>query len=288
MAGNAQAVPPKPVIEQVMRDLPVTAASFIVTVYGDVVVPRGGVMWIGSLIETCAPLGINENLVRTAVSRLVANGQLAGERNGRRSFYRLAPSVRAEFAQAARLLYGRRRACESWLVLLAPDMTEDLARRHSMARMGGDVWLCPAGDDLPATAGVVLRARPVGDPAQWAPLAALWDLEGLQARYGAMLARFQPLADAVQGGEAISDEDALIARLLLVHVYRGVVLRDPGLPPAALPENWPGNRAQDLFRGLYRHLSPQADRHVADRIEGADGVLPKSTDQTEARMAALI
>lgn len=72
--------------------LTVTAASFIVAVYGDVVVPRGEVLWMGSLIGICARIGISENLVRTATSRLVAAGRLEGERAGRRSFYRLAPA----------------------------------------------------------------------------------------------------------------------------------------------------------------------------------------------------
>lgn len=53
------------------------------TIYGDVVEPRGGIARIGNPIETCAEVGISENLVRTAVSRLVAAGQLSGEREGR-------------------------------------------------------------------------------------------------------------------------------------------------------------------------------------------------------------
>ena len=66
-------------------------------------VPRGGVLWTGTLIELCGSAGINESLVRTAVSRLVAAERLAGERIGRRSYYRLAEAARAEFQQAADL-----------------------------------------------------------------------------------------------------------------------------------------------------------------------------------------
>ena len=69
------------------------AASFIVTIYGDVVEPRGGLLWMGTLIEVCARAGISETRVRTAVSRLVAAGRLEGTREGRRSFYRLTPSA---------------------------------------------------------------------------------------------------------------------------------------------------------------------------------------------------
>ena len=45
------------------------AASFIVTIYGDVVEPRGGTLAMATLIDSCARHGISESLVRTAVSR---------------------------------------------------------------------------------------------------------------------------------------------------------------------------------------------------------------------------
>ena len=270
-------------IQRLTADLPITAGSFIVTVYGDVVVPRGEVLWIGSLIAICARIGISENLVRTAVSRLVAAGRLEGERVGRRSFYRLAPAARAEFADAARLLYARPQPSGDWLVMLDPDMPEDLARRHRMARMGGDLWICPARGGSPATGGLALRAVPVAGLDQLPRLAAFWDLAALARGYRTVLDRFGPLAE----GPALSPEDALIARLLLVHLYRGVLLRDPGLPPGALPPDWPGTDAQALFRNLYTALTPLAEPHVARVMEGENGPLPEATPRTEARLKTL-
>jgi len=52
----------------VLDGLSLRAGSFIVTLYGDVVEPRGGRLWMGNIIETCASMGISETLVRTAVS----------------------------------------------------------------------------------------------------------------------------------------------------------------------------------------------------------------------------
>jgi PaaX-like protein len=57
---------------------PPRATGFIVTVCGDVVVPRRGVLWMGTLVRICAGLGLSEGLVRTAMSRLVAGGRLGG------------------------------------------------------------------------------------------------------------------------------------------------------------------------------------------------------------------
>ena len=58
-------------IRSILTGTELRSASFIVTLYGDVAVPRGGVLWTGTLIEICARVGISESLVRTAVSRLV-------------------------------------------------------------------------------------------------------------------------------------------------------------------------------------------------------------------------
>ena len=102
------------------------AASFIVTVYGDVVEPRGGLLWMGTLVEVCALAGISETRVRTAVSRLVAAGRLEGTRVGRRSYYRLTPAAGAEFAAAAERSSRRR-----------PPPTAGWSRSRRRRRRGG-------------------------------------------------------------------------------------------------------------------------------------------------------
>ena len=72
-----------------------------------------------------------------------------------------------------------------------------------------------------------------------------------------------------------------------MHLYRGVLLRDPGLPPEALPPDWPGTEAQALFRSLYPALSPLAEAHIARVMVGEDGPLAETTPRTQARLHAL-
>ena len=43
---------------------PIRAGSLIITVYGDAILPRGGTVWLGSLINLLEPLGLNQRLVR--------------------------------------------------------------------------------------------------------------------------------------------------------------------------------------------------------------------------------
>ncbi|MFM7341216.1 MAG: phenylacetic acid degradation operon negative regulatory protein PaaX, partial [Betaproteobacteria bacterium] len=111
------------------------AGSIIVTVFGDAVLPRGGRIWLGSLIGLLAPLGLGDRLVRTAVFRLVQDDWLEAVALGRRSDYRLTPAGQRRFLEASRHIY----AAESmpwdqrWRLItvtgeLAPDQRERLRR----------------------------------------------------------------------------------------------------------------------------------------------------------------
>lgn len=273
-------------IAEILRRMRLNAAAFIVTVYGDIAVPRGGVLWTGTLIELCGSAGINESLVRTAVSRLVAAERLAGERIGRRSYYRLAEAARAEFQQAADLLYGPDQPGRGWQVLHAPDLTPDDARRLRLGHMGGPVFIRPERGQAPPPGALVLHAGEVADPAR---LAGFWDLSALQEGYAEFIASFSPLlAVADEGGCRLADGDALTARLLLVHAYRHVLLRDPRLPQAALPVDWNGGEARRLFRRLYLALTPATERHVAAHLEGTDGFLPAHTPESLSRIPVVV
>lgn len=259
------------------------AAAFIVTVYGDVVLPRGRVLWTGTLIDICGHVGISESRVRTAVSRLVAAQRLKGERAGRRSFYRLDVSARQEFEQAALLLFAADVPARGWQILHAPELTVDAACAMRMGHMGGQVFIRPDRGQPAPEGAVVFHAITAAAADQ---VGRYWDLSALDARYGEMLARFGPLEAATREAP-LGGSDALVARLLLVHAYRHVLLRDPRLPAAALPRDWKGSAARELFRTLYLRLSPAAESHIAARFQGENGPLPARTPESEARLAGL-
>ncbi|PQV53799.1 PaaX family transcriptional regulator [Defluviimonas denitrificans] len=270
----------EPLVTAVLKDLDVRAASFIVTIYGDVVVPRGGVLWTGTLIEICDRVGINESLVRTAVSRLVAANRLRGERVGRHSYYRLDASAQREFDQAAGLLYAPEVPGSGWQILHAPGLSPDDAWRQRMGHMGGSVFIRPDRGQTPPDGAMCFHAD---DPADVAQVAQFWDLTALDARYADFLSRFSPVAAAGR----LSDECSLVLRLLLVHAFRGVVLRDPRLPAVALPPDWKGHAARSLFRMLYLRLTPPAEGWIGARFEGAGGRLPDQTPISIGRLQSL-
>src|ERR1700730_10029823 len=92
------------IVEQLKRE-PSRTGSIVITVFGDAIVPRGGSVWLGTLLEFFEALDIDSGVVRTAMSRLATDGWLERNKIGRNSFYRLAKKGQQTFAAATKHIY---------------------------------------------------------------------------------------------------------------------------------------------------------------------------------------
>lgn len=267
------------------EDGPPRAAAMIVTIYGDVVDPRGGSLWMGDLIDLCAKLGLSETLVRTAVSRLVTAGQLEGTRLGRRSYYALTADARVEYRVAAEQIYGPPNNTKGWSWLISPDEPDEAAT-EGFAHLGGGLWLAPGQRTKGNAGGSVMHATTLGDATALAKLALRhWELDRHSSAYSRFLARFAPLEQ--DAPSTLEPDLALIMRLSLVHAYRHAVLRDPHLPVEALPPDWPAAKARALFSKLYSALTPAAERAIVASLSARNGPLESATDLSRARLEQL-
>lgn len=272
------------------------AGSLITTVFGDAIAPRGGSVWIGSLIRCLAEFGASERLVRTSMFRLTRDGWFDVQQVGRRSYYRLTASGAARFEQATHRIYGEPR--QHWdgrwtLALLAGigGDAKDSARKElgwlGFGALTANIMAHPAPDDGDLAALlqrlglsddlVVVQGRTLA-PAQDQALRAMaqksWDLADIDARYGAFIRRFRPVYTAVRKVRAIDPATAFQVRTLLIQEYRKILLRDPLLPSELLPEGWQGTVAYQLCRNLYRSVYQAADEFLGTAMETADGPLP--------------
>ncbi len=280
---------------------PLGAGSFIVTLYGDAIVPRGGLVWLGNVIAVCAEVGISETLVRTAVSRLVAAGHLSGERDGRRSFYRLTAASRQDFESAAEIIYGgpKQSHGQEWSLLVLPSRNlTDLERRDLVKQghglLGPSLALRAQDSQLPTSIAGALRFNAaVLDKAgreQLRQLAAdAWSLDSLSLRYRQFRDSYAPLLAALEADtdDPLDAQLCLALRLLLVHDYRHVVLDDPGLPQDLLPQDWLGPVARDLFVALYAQLNDKAERAIAATFIDMQGPLVFEPKLLSRRLSAL-
>ncbi len=92
------------IIDQLKRE-PSRTGSIVITLFGDAIVPRGGSVWLGTLLEFFETIDIDSGVVRTAMSRLAADGWLERHKVGRNSFYRLVKKGRQTFDAATRHIY---------------------------------------------------------------------------------------------------------------------------------------------------------------------------------------
>src|SRR5258706_14490286 len=74
------------IIEQLKRE-PSRTGSIVITVFGDAIVPRGGSVWLGTLLEFFKGLDIDSGVVRTAMSRLAGDGRAGRGQGGRQKFF---------------------------------------------------------------------------------------------------------------------------------------------------------------------------------------------------------
>jgi phenylacetic acid degradation operon negative regulatory protein len=260
---------------------PSRTGSLIVSIYGDAVLPRGGALALATVATVCGALGSGDGAVRTAMSRLTAEGWLERSRVGRNSFYRLAPRGRATFAEASARIYGMARP--GWdgrfVLVLAGNGAAANGRGDPghIGRIGSGLLVAPSPlggpYDAPLPAGIRLEAR-APDAEDARRLAArAWPLAEIAARYERFLACLEP--DPALGRDApLTDLEALLLRVLLIHEYRKILLRDPLLPDALLPADWPGRRAQRHCAKLYRRLVPASERWLDRHGRTEAGPLP--------------
>jgi len=280
----------------------VQAGSLIITVFGDAILPRGGRIWLGSLIRLLEPLELNERLIRTSVFRLVKEEWLRTETVGRRADYVLTPSGRRRFEEASRHIYASHAPLwdRRWRLILVvgdlePKVREQVRRAlfwQGFGVLGGDCFVHPSAElssvldalvaeGLSSALGSLLPlfaadSRSALSASDSDLVRRSWDLGSLAEAYGQFVSVYMPILDELRRDHLtdVSEQDAFLVRALLIHDYRRLLLRDPELPEVLLPGDWPGQQARLLCKELYKRLEPLSSRHLDKMLCLSDGRVP--------------
>ena len=252
------------------------ARSALFDVYGDHLGDRGYVAPVAALVRLLEPLGIAAPAVRTAVSRMVAQGWLepVGLADGRG--YRATGHAVRRLSDTGDRVYGRadRRWDGHWHLAMLSLPRDRSARQRLRADLGflgyapltDELWVSPwpreeLADVVRESGAEVTVARADRFDPPDAPRRA-WDLDALASAYDAWLATAADTTTAQLAAHEDPDEAAFSARFLLVHEWRKFLFRDPGLPDAVLPADWAGDRAAACFDRLSSALLPRASAYV--------------------------
>lgn len=285
-------------IQQAVTAMPISGTSLIASLYGDCLSQRGGEVWLGSVAALLEGLGFGERFVRTALFRLNKEEWLDVVRIGRRSFYRLSDKGLRLTRRAESKIY-RANAPEwdgTWLLLLSEGLEKNtLAEVKKQLIWQGFGVLAPSLLASPsqklADVQSLLHEAGVAENVIFfeahSPLALsraalrerveeCWHLTEQNAMYEAFITLFRPLLPLLRDAEddELTPERCFQIRLLLIHFYRRVVLKDPLLPEELLPAHWLGQTARQLCINIYQRVAPGAQAFVSEKGESSVGELP--------------
>lgn len=297
-------------VEEFKEQRPIRGGSLIITIYGDAISPRGGTVWLGSLIKLLEPLGLNQRLVRTSIFRLTKEGWLTSTQVGRRSYYSLTDTGRRRFESAFKRIYAELYPEWDgiWDMIITTQLDNELRKVvkkelewQGFGNISAGVMAHPMADmeeanntlqELCVNNDVIhMRSEMVGNQTT-APLKELvhecWNLQQLTEDYQAFLDQFRPVLRALETCEEDLDpEQCFQLRTLLIHHYRRVLLRDPLLPEKLLPADWAGTSARVLCRNIYRLIQAPAELFLTQTQETADGALPEAAPRFYKRFGGL-
>lgn len=296
-------------IQNFQEQQPLKVGSLIITVYGDMLALRGGAAWLGSVINLLAPLGINARHVRTAVSRLNRDNWISPHQVGRKSYYSLTGSGRRRFRNATPQIYAGPRSNwdRRWTLVILPDhknINKDLAVKElgwlGFGRIAKGILAHPMPDmrplertldDLNIRNHVIILQRASHELTASAALDTMvkgcWNLEELSVKYGKFLERYRPVYQRLSAGDIPEEMDCLLTRILMIHEYRKILLRDPRLPDMLMPAHWEGNSAYELCRNIYRLLLKKSENCLSTIIATEQGRLPPPDKEFFQRFGGL-
>lgn len=301
----------KQAVDDFIQSEALSGTSLVMTIFGDSIFHRGGVVSLASLIQLMEVFGFNERSVRTAVFRLVQNGWLISEKIGRTSYYRITESSRQRFMTADQKIYSFRHHewDQKWdLVLLSSVELENKVNLKKelewigFANIATNVMAYPGCDQLKlqnlllnlkmTDQVVIFKAETLqfwqeSFPTIKRMVEINWPINELHQRYEKFIGDFREFLNLINQSDDMSSSQAFQIRILLIHQYRRILLKDPNLPFELLPSNWLSLIARNLSSNLYQTVFVSADEFFIDIARTAEGLMPPAHPQFYKRFGGL-
>jgi phenylacetic acid degradation operon negative regulatory protein len=271
---------------------PPRSKSLIFDIYGGFVRPLGGWIAIADLITLMDDLGVDQQTVRSSVSRMSRKGMLVRRRLADRSGYELSPQAEAILEEGdQRIFAGTQPAviADGWALAVFSVPEDQRGKRHQLrsqltwlgfGNLGGGVWLAPRRVlERGAEAVRRLQLEQYVDLfeahyREFDELRALvdrcWDLDRVGGLYAEFVETVTPLLGRWRrSGTADRERLAFIDFTTVLHRWRKMPYLDPGLPLELLPGDWRGTRAAELFGEVVDRLEKPALGYVERLINGS-------------------
>lgn len=258
-----------------------SARSFLLTILGEFVHPRGTSVWTATLVAGLGALGIEEKAARQAIARSAADGVLEAQKSGRRvSWHITAPGTRL-LTEGTRRIYSFLTDASpwdgTWLVLSVAIPETQRQLRHKLRTrltwlgMGSPspgIWILPDAGRVADVAAVIDELGCADRAFAWTGqlasigkpetlIAGAWSLTDVEQRYADFLTTYRTL-------HPTTPLDAFTAQVQLVQAWRRFPFLDPALPRELLDHDWPGPNAAQLFHRRHDEWHGRAQAYWSD------------------------
>ena len=265
----------------------------VMTLYGDVFAAKGQSIWLGSLIQLLEPFDISARQVRTSVFRLANDQWFDIERIGRRSYYGLSTDGLQRVQHAGKRIYEFSSApWDGDWTLVFIDAKWKLSARQKLRRellwdgfgqLAPNIFAHPRANHqsfteilqaCQAEAHVTLFKASSLETHSRKPLIELmqqtFNLTHIDAAWQQFIKRF---ASLTARASKLNPAEAFYVRILLIHEYRRILLRDPNLPDELLPPAWSGLEARQLCQSLYQDVKQASEVYLIETVQTLEGAL---------------
>lgn len=291
-------------LQSIIQQRKVRPKPLIMSFYSDCIVPRGGSVWLSTIVAVSNMLGIEDHLSRTSALRLVYDGWLVNNRSGRSSYYSMSENYTKTYLDFQSRVYSdpAQLRQQNWMLLMLTGDFDDLKERNSIIKellwhgFGAVEPRLFLHASLSEEAAQRILELTIGErgalltqfdyrKVHWETLANLiakgWDLKHVIHDYQEFCGNFRKIDSWLRARRApITPLEAVAIRVLLIHEYRRITLRDPHLPKEFTGVAWPGDEAFALMRTVYAMTFDVSEAYLDDVLTSLD--VP-----AEARKAAV-
>lgn len=228
------------------------AASFLVTLFGDLAREDGRELSGTTLSALTGRVGIKPEAMRVALHRLRKDGWIESHRAGRTSRYFLTTFGRRETkAVSSRIYANEGQNAAKWHVIIARNVACPCPYPTLFSPLPGvflGVGPAPDAPDFFTLTGQI------GQPPDWVRDAVISESQRLDfTDFAHQLAGLAPLLPS-----EIPPPDRNVLRGLIIHTWRRLLLRHPDLPDSFFPEACRIGCCRDRVQALLSRLgAPQ-------------------------------
>jgi phenylacetic acid degradation operon negative regulatory protein len=264
------------------------------TVIGLYLRDAGGWMSTKDIVTLMEALGTSGTVTRTALGRLRKKDVVLQESRHGAPGFMLTEGAATMLARGDRRIYNPRSMSESdpWCLISFSIPETEREKRHQLRRrlhwigcgtVAAGLWICPdslrveveeilADLDLRSMVTIFVTETPlVGGNLQDAA-SKWWDLDAVAELHRDFIREHGPASEngadsALHGAQQVAPSpDAFAAYVQCIDRWRIIPYLDPGLPPAFLPDDWPGAEGTALFSRIVAAYAEPSGQFVRSTL----------------------